>query len=286
MYNPDIDVDILVNGNPVKKYSHKNKTFIESKHWTEYAIRIRNKSVQRRLVIVSCDGINVIDGQAAGATKAGYVINGYGSLEIKGFRTSNEVVHPFRFNSQEQSYAAKSEVTNGDTTNCGVIGVEVYSEKEIPFPPTSIVWNYHHNVYPIKYDIDLTPSFPHNPVYTCSLNNMGGDSVGRGITNTSCSIRGSSSNVFGEKICSSRNREPEVPTEITRGFDMGTEFSDKEVADKVVDVEFEIGHLIRTVSVYYASRAGLSSMGVPLTRQSQIAMPNPFPSKFCQPPRK
>ena len=41
------------------------------------------------------------------------------------------------------------------------------------------------------------------------------------------------------------------------------------------------------VSIYYASREALIDMGVPVINQAQIpSFPEPFPNRFCKPPRK
>lgn len=305
MYSYNIDVDILVNDRPVKKLAHQSKTFIESKHWTEYSIRLRNNDAARRLVVVSVDGINVIDGQAAGSTKAGYVLNGYNSFDIKGFRTSNDVVHPFKFNRKGRSYAAKSEVTQGDVRNCGVIGVEVYCEKVTPQPqivikevirevekPVWYPWNHWYGPYR---DYTFTSNTNGNLVgqsmtFNCNLSNL---QTERSLDTTNL-VRSMNCNLSNAGVESLGSEEPiacacsdmdMAAAEPKRGFDMGTEFSEREVSSKVHDVEFEIGYLLGTVSIYYASRESLLEMGVPLAAQAQVAFPNPFPTRFCQPPR-
>lgn len=303
MYLYDIDVDVLVNGKPIKKLSHDGKVFVESKHWTEYSIRIKNNGWNRRLMVVSVDGMNVIDGAAAGKTSAGYVVNGYSSTEIKGFRTSNDTVHPFKFNRKERSYAAKSDETNGDTSNCGVIGVAVYSEKEKPKPQPKITYNYHTHIHPTP-----RPSWNEhgNPycgdmlnTYTTSSCDLGAKGRSRSATSApngtlwGAQLMGNdtlgSNNVLralnlddSTTVCDMDVPDMNKP----RGFDMGTEFSEHAVADKVVDVDFETGTLLSTISIYYASREGLLHMGVPVYKQTQITMPNPFPNGFCKPPRK
>lgn len=281
MYHYGIDVDILVNGKPIKKHAHAGRVYVEAKHWTEYSIKIRNNNWSRRLVVVSVDGINVIDGLAAGSTQAGYVINGYSSTEIKGFRTSNQEVHPFKFNAQERSYAAKSEETQGDTSNCGVIGVQVYDEKEKPLP-----------VIKIREIIREVPSYP-QPTWTVWGNGITGGATTYGTTTASpnvvtCGCQNASYQLDAapDMECCTRGMSAGLTREEPkRGFDMGTEFSSYSVEDKVVDVEFETGNLLTTIEIYYASNFGLKSMGVPIVKQTQITMPSAFPSRFCKPPR-
>jgi hypothetical protein len=298
MYSHNVEVDILVNGRPVRKHSHKSRIFVEAKHWTEYSIRIRNNGYQRRLVVVCVDGLNVLDGEEGGSTKAGYVINGYSSYEIKGFRTSNDVVHPFKFNRKERSYAAKSDATNGDTKNCGVIGVEVYCEKEKPAP--ILVREVIREVpvprpspFPYPYTLNFSNTalsgclLNESRTYSCNLSNSAGDKIMAGNMMRSANVTTDwSAPDDGPIACACSSMDMAAVESPKRGFDMGTEFSDREVSDKVVDTEFEIGYLMTTFTFYYASKDSLVEMGVPVTKEAAVTFPDPFPAKFCRPPRK
>jgi hypothetical protein len=256
------DVDILVNGKPVKKYSHKGKIFIEAREGTEYSIRVKNGTWNRILAIAAVDGINVLDGKAAGSTKAGYVLHGWNSYEIKGFRTSNDAVNAFKFSKKNKSYAAKSDETGGDTSNCGVIGVQFYSEKPAP--------------------VVLKTTY-HEPRITWHYNDFQ-----YGTTTCDNGLIGSqmrSYNAGPERLMANYCASVPEPTQDLAEFDLGTEFSKKEIEDKVQDAEFEIGSLYSTFEIYYASRESLEAMGVPLFKTTQVAFPKAFPNKFCKPPR-
>lgn len=270
------EVDILVNGKPIKKLAHNGKVFVQSNHDTEYAIRIRNNSWSRRLFVITVDGINVVDEQAGGTSTMGYIINGYSSAEIKGFRTDLSTVHPFKFAAKRHSFAAHSETTGGDTSNCGVIGVQVYDEKQkpiirrtlIPTPepynPWSTPWK--------NPDITWTASSPLRGGTMSRSMNCSAQDLEAGIS-MDCATMSFSASVDGH--------EPKAK------FDMGTEFSEQAVSDVVTEVSFEVGNLVSTTVIYYASRQALQSMGVPVTYQKQIPVtPNPFPKKFCSPPRR
>lgn len=321
MNSSNVEVDILVNGRPVRKYAHQGKTFVKAEHWTEYSIRIRNNGHQRRLAVVCVDGINVLDGEVGGSSKNGYVVNGYSTYEVKGYRTSNEVVHQFKFNAKERSYAAKSDVTNGETKNCGVIGVEIYCEKETPQPQITIREVIREVEKPVPYPVSPTPWYP---PYTIWCNSSSGGNIGASAISYTCSTNGlqnagssslGSSSMPRAMNCSSSpesNANANVVTDWgsdtprgladdtvscnfmaaaaakqpKRGFDMGTEYSEKEVSDKVVDVEFEIGYLLTTFTFYYASKEALMEMGVPMTKEASVTFPEAFSAKFCRPPRK
>lgn len=261
MFSNNIEVDILVNGKPVRQYSHQGKLFIESKNSTEYSIRLRNNSWTRKKFVVSVDGINVIDGELGDEKGIGYVLHGLSSYEIKGFRVSNDTVNAFKFtNNKEESYAAKSDVTQGDTKNCGVIGVMVYEEKVKLNLPVQVTYTYRNNIT----DPPSSPTWNDNITYSCSAP----------LT------RGTSDMAGANLIC---NYSPDF--EQSKGFDMGTEFSQKAIEDKVEDTMFEVSYRSCSFTIYYASREALIEMGIPIVKEAKISLPNPFPSKFCRPPR-
>ena len=96
-----------------------------------YEIVVRNLTRERIEVVVSVDGLDVLDGRSAGYSKRGHIIESRGTLTIPGWRTSTSSVAAFRFAAVEDSYAAKK---HGDTRNVGVVGVAVFKEKHWPMP--------------------------------------------------------------------------------------------------------------------------------------------------------
>jgi hypothetical protein len=287
MYLYDTEVEILVNGKPVKKYSHNGKTYIQANKGSAYSIRVKNNSWNRRLFVVSVDGINVLNGKAAGSDQAGYVINGYSSYEVAGFRTSNEEVHPFKFNDKQKSYAAKSDETGGDVSNCGVIGVRVYEEKVKPLP--QLVTNtiiIREPVQPIPHPWDTpwnNPPWRTSPTWTCNSSDI---TYGASLDGGS---RKRSSSDDSDGLLRSCNlmmsSDPVATVTQDMAFDAGTEFSKEAITDKVVDTEFDIGRLLVSIEIFYAYRDGLLNMGVPVTKEVKVSMPSAFPSRFCKPPK-
>ncbi len=94
----------------------------------EYAVRIRNCTGGRVLVVTSVDGVNVISGDTASPVQSGYVLEPWGSVEIAGWRKSMERTAAFYFTDLGDSYAART----GRPRNVGVIGVAVFPEKAAP----------------------------------------------------------------------------------------------------------------------------------------------------------
>ena len=91
-----------------------------------YSIVIQSNVPARLEVVVSVDGLDVLDGQEASFTKRGYIIAPNSSIEIDGFRQSADSVAAFRFGSVKDSYAEKK---HGTARNVGVIGVALFNEQ-------------------------------------------------------------------------------------------------------------------------------------------------------------
>jgi hypothetical protein len=83
------------------------------------------------MAVISVDGVNVVSGETAATSQAGYVLGGRQSFEINGWRKSLEEVAAFYFTALPDSYAART----GRPQNVGVIGVAVFREYRPPRPP-------------------------------------------------------------------------------------------------------------------------------------------------------
>lgn len=99
-------------------------TYVIGEPGERYDILLKNETSRRVEVVVSVDGLDVLDGRPASVQKRGYVIPGHGSVRIEGWRTSMNQVAAFRFASVSRSYAA---MKHGNTRNVGVIGVAVFT---------------------------------------------------------------------------------------------------------------------------------------------------------------
>ncbi|MFV8756259.1 hypothetical protein ACNOYE_37410 [Nannocystaceae bacterium ST9] len=91
---------------------------------TRYGLAVANDSNTTYEVVLSVDGLDVIDGRPAGFDKRGYVIDPFSSVVIDGWRTSEDTVAAFRFSSIEDSYADRT----GESRNIGVIGAAFFRE--------------------------------------------------------------------------------------------------------------------------------------------------------------
>jgi hypothetical protein len=110
------------------------KNYIVGEAGKRYAIVVRNNTDSRLEVVLSVDGLDVLDGKAASFSKRGYLVDPRAELEVDGFRQSMDTVAAFRFGSVRNSYAGQK---TGDTSNVGVIGMAIFNERGTnPFPWT------------------------------------------------------------------------------------------------------------------------------------------------------
>jgi hypothetical protein len=141
-WNPDADVRVLVDGSPLREYVHKGRRYVMGREGHRYAIRVTNRTAARIEVVVTVDGLDVVDGRAGDyATKRGYVLDPWQSHDIEGFRLDLGRVATFRFAPVHRSYAAQT----GDDRNVGVIGVAVFRESRpvrIPRPRPHVAGGY------------------------------------------------------------------------------------------------------------------------------------------------
>jgi hypothetical protein len=120
-----VDVYDRINGAALPVYMKDGRHYIVGVPGHEYAVRIRNCTGGRVLVVTSVDGVNVISGDTASPGQSGYVLEPWASVEIAGWRKSMERTAAFYFTDLGDSYAART----GRPQNVGVIGVAVFQER-------------------------------------------------------------------------------------------------------------------------------------------------------------
>jgi len=102
------------------------RRLVQGEKGSAYSLVVRNKSARTLEVVLSVDGLDVIDGKSASFSKRGYIVTSGETLVIEGFRTSNQSVAQFRFASVAGSYA---NLRHGNTRNVGVLGLAVFTPK-------------------------------------------------------------------------------------------------------------------------------------------------------------
>jgi len=125
------ELQLLVQGTPARTFLHDGEAFVLGHLGERYTLRVLNRSGRRVEAVVSVDGRDVIDGNPADwRTKRGYLVPAFGSVDIDGWRLSQEQAAAFRFSSVRDSYAART----GNGREVGVIGVAVFPERWSPRP--------------------------------------------------------------------------------------------------------------------------------------------------------
>lgn len=237
-------VEMMVNGEFVRKIRHQSKTFLPVKIGDEFKIRVYNEQYGTRIcAVVSCDGVDVIEGKPATMCNTGYIINPNSYYDIAGWRTSDSQVAKFVVSGKGESYSEKV----GQGGNQGVIGVVIYPELYVP------IQEYGCSTPPVK---------------------RGGYNDVMMMSNTTSTIRGQSCNDAEIKCCGLDSSSVQMQT-------AGTGYG-QEVYDKVYDVEFKRNYSSKQVIVlYYDTPEALRVKGVPVETYD---IPNPFPGdkKFCQ----
>lgn len=109
------------------RHSSGKRFVVGSKNQT-YSLVVKNLTKSRLEIVMSVDGLDVLDGKPASTKKRGYIIHPGKTLTVKGFRKSEDAVAAFKFASVNSSY---SNLSGQGTRNIGVIGMAVFTEKGI-----------------------------------------------------------------------------------------------------------------------------------------------------------
>jgi hypothetical protein len=243
----NVDVDILsTSKHPVRKYSLEGKTFIEGKKGSEFSIRIKNPNSMRVEVVVSVDGLCVIDGKKASSDSHSYVISAYDTLIINGWRINNDEVRKFYFTDKGNSYSG---IKNGDEENCGIISVLAYAEY----------------VKPVRISL-ITSEVPYIPFYTLT---SAGNCSNITTSNYKCTTG-------GQYLSQTKN----AVMDSVDSFDLGTGMGEKQDS-KVVSTHFDRDRFLGKTSIFYASRTSLIDMGVDVEKKHMIRLPQGF-TDFCE----
>lgn len=112
----------------LRSYHWNKKRFVAGRDGSDYSIVVKSHARSRLEIVLSVDGLDVLDGKPASTKKRGYILWPGQTLEVKGWRTSENQVASFQFSSVADSY---SNLKHGTTRNIGVIGMGVFTEKGV-----------------------------------------------------------------------------------------------------------------------------------------------------------
>src|ERR1700682_196799 len=137
------ELQVLIGGAPAATFRHDGETFVLGHLGERYTLRVLNHSGRRVEAVVSVDGRDVIDGKPADwHGKRGYLVPAWSSVDIDGWRLSQQEAAGFRFLTVTDPYAAKT----GNAREVGVIGVAIFPERWYPpprplYPSPPAPWN-------------------------------------------------------------------------------------------------------------------------------------------------
>lgn len=253
-----VDVSIVnrSTGERLTPVRHEGKLYVAGTPGERYAIELKSRRGDRVLTVLSVDGINVLTGQTAATLQSGYVIDGWQSYAINGWRKSMDDVAQFVFTALPDSYAART----GRPGNVGVIGVAVYRERAVPPQP-----------------ITLAPQSP-SPWNDAARERDGDAPAASGLAkkaeNEVAKDRSAAADEIGERQAD--RRESRADSE-SKSMKLGTGHGQREHSPtrytefvRHSDTPDEI------VTIYYDSRANLIARGI--IRSPRLAVPSPFPA--------
>ncbi len=113
------------NGRPLDALRVADRTYVVGESGERYSVVLTNHTGHRFEAVATVDGLDVVNGHSGDLSNRGYVLSPFATLEIDGFRQSQDAVAAFRFAKVSESYAAKT----GEARNVGVIGVAFFGEQ-------------------------------------------------------------------------------------------------------------------------------------------------------------
>ena len=126
-----VDVEVLVEGQAAPLYfapGRWDRRYFQALRGRNYALRVHNRTDRRVGVLISVDGLNVVNGERSNLRRneSMYVLDPWETATIRGWRTSLEQVRQFVFVDEERSYAERTGQANGDM---GWIRVLAFEER-------------------------------------------------------------------------------------------------------------------------------------------------------------
>jgi hypothetical protein len=317
-----IDVQVCVENRPIREFGYQGRTIVEGRRGTPFTIKVRNNHPTRVHAAVMVDGVGVVSGKS-GDLK-GYILEPYSSYEVKGWRTSNEEVARFIFETKSGSY---SKAVKGNDAQCGVITVVAYAEKIKPqviekhhhhdhhhFHEKHIHhdnWPYRRPYYPWDHptiffsstggagggglinndsvsSAEHVSSFAFNVVGTKGPNGPKGPSGEPGMMRSATKTRKLSACCLSDAVSYSADSIPTVTAsssaEVTMNFMNLGTGWGAAEQDSVREVQWENGVTLASMELFYTDADGLKTLGIDTSKAPSLPLAPSFPTGFCRPP--
>ncbi len=141
----------------LKKYNIEGIETVGAWGNEPFEIRFTNNTYQKIQVKISVDGTDILTGKPADTeiTKDMWVVNGYGTLELKAWPETHNGGAQFIFTSANNSVAVH---THGDLSSRGIIAAAVFVEGHVePIKYNPPIINHNHYHYPDYYPLHGYP---------------------------------------------------------------------------------------------------------------------------------
>ncbi len=250
----DVAVYDRTDGRQLPIYSNGGKYYVAGTPGNEYEIILRSQSQRDTLGVVSVDGVNVISGDTASVSQAGYVLSPYRDTNIKGWRKSTNRVARFYFTELPDSYAARTDRPD----DVGVIGVALFRRK---------IEERDDRYYdPRSNDRDYDRGYP--------------DSAPRDLRRYSQPESGAQSKVQPQQAPGQSYRLPQPDEKLGTGHGRSAKSRVRET-----DFERESSRPNEVITIYYDSYENLVTAGIiPPDHYARPHDPRPFPGPFVPDP--
>jgi hypothetical protein len=294
MIHNQVEFAVLVKGRPITEYHFRGQVFIEGRASSEYEIQLRNRSPRRVEIVLSVDGLSVVDGKLAGEQSRGYLVDANATINIPGWTLDNQSIAKFAFTGKEESYSTQM---TGEARNNGVIGVMAFAEK--------IVHNYSHLGSPMVRNISAGPESL-SPFHIQTYYSGNGNSNSRQYSSNTKSARSFGNAQFSATASASPGVSHSVNASTTDYYmaqrsnhgtqveslptnSLGTAFGES-AAFATQQIAFNRGDMLAMMVMYYDEARGLKARGIrierPSRKQRYQQQPEAFPAMRtgCEPP--
>jgi hypothetical protein len=250
-----VELVTRADGRVLPVYEKDGRRWVVGTPGAEYAIRVCNTTGARVLAVMSVDGVNVVSGDTASPSQAGYVLDARECTDINGWRKNLSSVAAFYFTELPDSYAART----GRPDNVGVIGVAFFRER-----PQPMVWK----------DVPKLAARP-SAVPAPRQEAAGGNAVAaEGRADAAAEAQVDSASAARKSQSEVASAAP-LPTPLGKiGTGHGAE--ERSVV-QTTRFERESATPNETVAILYDRRENLIAMGI-LPRPSVARSANPFPA--------
>jgi hypothetical protein len=103
---PQAPLDVAIydrtSGELLPLHRHRGELYVAGEPGHEYEIRLRSREHGRVLAVTSVDGVNVVSGETAATSQGGYVLDGWSSTSIDGWRKNLDEVAAFYIHATAQ----------------------------------------------------------------------------------------------------------------------------------------------------------------------------------------